>query len=537
MTTRITIGNASSPVKDSDKSYDWTMYVRGSNDFVDKVVFELHPTFSPPSVTVSSPPFEITRRGWGTFDVKVKVFTKDGRSHVYVHALNFSNDGKDSATTYDVKNIAAPSPPATVAAAAAKDSYAKDPQIDALVGQMKAAARIGWMGTRMTGVSVAGMHGHLGNKDWAAPRRITFCDEEARPGYNTKKAHEYSEEPSVLEAKVKLLAKIIRKSKFCTAYTGAGISTASGIDDYASKAKGSVAMKRKKVSGFDAMPTLAHRVLGALHRAGHLKHWVQQNHDGLPQKAGFPPEHLNEIHGAWYDPSNPVVPMSGSLRGDLLDWLAEWERCTDLCLAMGTSLCGMNADRMVETPSRKFAKNKGFGAVIVSLQRTQYDEVSSLRIYAKIDEVMAMLAKEMNLHVRAQAPYAPVLDRKNIVRPDVYRVPYDASGKLTKDASKWQEWDLRTGSEVRVTAGPGKGYVGVVIGKRKKDGHFRIKLPLQREGHPAQGKQWSVYILGSWWLETATNGKFHLLPVVNTGRKPRLGWDKSPPTQYHIGKA
>lgn len=292
-------------------------------------------------------------------------------------------------------------------------------------------------------------------------------------------------------------------------------------------------MKRKKVSGFNAMPTLAHRVLGSLYRAGHLKHWVQQNHDGLPQKAGFPPERLNEIHGAWYDPSNPVVPMTGSLRGDLMDWLLEWEKKADLVLAMGTSLCGMNADRVVVTASKKFVKrHQGQGSVIVSLQRTQYDETSSLRIYAKIDEVMAMLAKEMSLHVPAQSMYKPNLDANCVVANDVFRVPYDKQGRLTKDKSKWQNWDLRIGSEVRVTEGPGKGYVGVVVGKRK-DGHYRVQLPLQREGHRDNGKVWSVYILGSWWLETATNGRFPLLPVVNTGKLPRPGWDKSAPTSYH----
>ena len=53
------------------------------------------------------------------------------------------------------------------------------------------------------------------------------------------------------------------------------------------------------------------------------RHWVQQNHDGLPQKAGYPQQHLNEIHGAWFDPSNPVVPMSGTLREDLMTWLLD----------------------------------------------------------------------------------------------------------------------------------------------------------------------------------------------------------------------
>ncbi len=42
-------------------------------------------------------------------------------------------------------------------------------------------------------------------------------------------------------------------------------------------------------------------------RQGLLHGWVQQNHDGLPQKAGFPQERINEIHGSWYDPGNPVA--------------------------------------------------------------------------------------------------------------------------------------------------------------------------------------------------------------------------------------
>ena len=109
----------------------------------------------------------------------------------------------------------------------------------------------------------------------------------------------------------------------------------------------------------------------ALHKAGFLKHWIQQNHDGLPQKAGFPQRDLNEIHGAWYDPSNPVVMMSGQLRSDLFEWLLQWERQADLVLTLGTSLSGMNADRMVVAAAMRQQASKGQGAVIVSLQRTK----------------------------------------------------------------------------------------------------------------------------------------------------------------------
>lgn len=47
-------------------------------------------------------------------------------------------------------------------------------------------------------------------------------------------------------------------------------------------------------------PTYSHFALTALERGGLLHYYVQQNHDGLPQKACFPQEKINEIHGAWY---------------------------------------------------------------------------------------------------------------------------------------------------------------------------------------------------------------------------------------------
>lgn len=38
--------------------------------------------------------------------------------------------------------------------------------------------------------------------------------------------------------------------------------------------------------------------------------------------------------------------MSGNLRGDLFQRLLEWEDKTDLCLSVGTSMSGMNSDRV-----------------------------------------------------------------------------------------------------------------------------------------------------------------------------------------------
>jgi hypothetical protein len=168
------------------------------------------------------------------------------------------------------------------------------------------------------------MHGFRGNPRWVAPVKVVHCEAEARPGYASRLAHEYEDTEEVLIEKVKLLARLVRESHNCLLYTGAGISTSSGINDYASKK--APTDRPKLYSPYEAQPTLAHKALVAMHKAHYVHYWIQQNHDGLPQKAGLPQACINEIHGSWYDPSNPVVPMQGSLRGDLFSSLLHWEQ-------------------------------------------------------------------------------------------------------------------------------------------------------------------------------------------------------------------
>merc|ERR1712139_37407 len=100
------------------------------------------------------------------------------------------------------------------------------------------------------------------------------------------------------------------------------------------------AIKLKKFDWMDAQPTKTHRVLATMYEEGMFKNWVQQNHDSLPQKAGFPQHALNEIHGSLHDPGNPVIEINGWLREDLSDWLHQWSNKSDLCLALGCSLSG-----------------------------------------------------------------------------------------------------------------------------------------------------------------------------------------------------
>ena len=218
-------------------------------------------------------------------------------------------------------------------------------------------------------------------------------------------ASEYLDAPDVLDAKVTHLARMIRASRSTLAYAGAGLSTAAGIGDYASKAKKSKSRVWKHSEGphmeylKELGPTRGHLVLTALERAGLLHQLINQNHDGLALKACFPLAKLNEIHGSWFDMRNPVVTMSGSIRQDLVDRLEEWEERAQLVVTLGTSLSGLHADDVCEAAAVREAKaQRGLGLVIVSLTKTPLDDSATLRIYAELDVVLDKLRQKLRLN-------------------------------------------------------------------------------------------------------------------------------------------
>merc|ERR1719502_452662 len=161
---------------------------------------------------------------------------------------------------------------------------------------------------------------------------------------------------------------MIEASREMAVYAGAGLSTSAGISDYATKAEDSAARPAAGApsvtcaAGMATLrrlrPTYAHRVLATLGRQGKLKHFVNQNHDGLAFKAGTPPHIVNEIHGGWFDRRNIVVKMSGTLRGDLFDRMERTAATADLTLAVGTSLSGLCADQVADEPARRAAAGR-----------------------------------------------------------------------------------------------------------------------------------------------------------------------------------
>jgi hypothetical protein len=388
-------------------------------------------------------------------------------------------------------------------------------------------------------------HGFLGNRSWAPPVKTQHCDVEARPGYQSEKAHEYEDEEDVLWEKVQLLADLIKKSRHCLIYSGAGLSTSSGISDYATKSNTKFAPAKKK-SGYAAQPTFAHRALVAMQQQGLIQHWVQQNHDGLPQKAGLPQHALNEIHGAWYDPSNPVVPMSGSLRGDLFQDLLLWEQRTDLTISVGTSMCGMNSDRVFTTVSKKSIgdlKKRGgageaeegggcvsLGGVIIGIQKTQYDSLACLHLFSRIDRVFDLLLLALEIDPPPCVVYSPDIPRECQLGPGRFLVRYDSKGqRLSRSSSSSDEdspagctlLDLREGSRVMMVSGPYKGDRGVVTGRLAEEeggGHYRLEFTHTldyRHQCEAVPPYRMTHILGSWYVEAAVKGTLSEIPIVN----------------------
>jgi len=157
-----------------------------------KVVYHLHPTFTPSTVEMfpavnpeENNDFALSRTGWGTFAVRVDLHFQDAATGVVSleHELSFDAGGGESC--YDLPS--APVPPTA-----------------RLPTAPPAPKRC------MEGVSEAAMHGRVGiGKGWLQPQIVHECDEVARPGSNNSSlAHEYQEMPSTLRAKVAVLAEL-----------------------------------------------------------------------------------------------------------------------------------------------------------------------------------------------------------------------------------------------------------------------------------------------------------------------------------------
>eukprot|EP00299_Pterocystis_sp_00344_P011286 c5230_g1_i1.p1 GENE.c5230_g1_i1~~c5230_g1_i1.p1 ORF type:complete len:219 (+),score=54.33 c5230_g1_i1:70-726(+) len=195
-----------------------------------------------------------------------------------------------------------------------------------------------------------------------------------------------------------------------------------------------------------------------------------------------------------------VVQFDEDLRSDLFARLLEWEKKTDLCLTVGTSLSGMNADRVVKTVGRKAARHtRGIlGCAIINLQETGLDDICTLRIFETIDTVMEKLLACLGLDLVEIPDF--LSDSQ-----ETFVVPYDEDGMLDHSCS--MEISMKVGSNLKITSGTYKGCAATVVSVTKQ-GHFRLRV------NPETSERPFLTPVGKWWFQEAERGELPSIPVV-----------------------
>jgi NAD-dependent deacetylase len=247
-----------------------------------------------------------------------------------------------------------------------------------------------------------------------------------------------------MDDKIALVAQKLVKGGRNLVFTGAGISTESGISDF--RSKGGIWEKYRPVY-FDefmsskdarieywkrhralypdlkkAKPNPAHMVVAELHELGLLEAVITQNIDGLHQESGILEENVIELHGntrrvrcmscGKTAPLHeihrriekgdlaPECECGGYLKSDTISFgqampEGEMERATELSrtseffMVVGSTLLVHPAAAM---PGH--AKENGSFLVIVNLSETPYDNVSDVLIRGKAGEILPEILKE-----------------------------------------------------------------------------------------------------------------------------------------------
>jgi NAD-dependent deacetylase len=240
------------------------------------------------------------------------------------------------------------------------------------------------------------------------------------------------------------IAQFLAESKRAIAFTGAGISTESGISDFRSPggiwSRYQPVLFRDFLSSEDARrrywkmkkegyhelkmakPNDGHRVLAALEASGRIVAVITQNIDGLHQDAGS--RRVLELHGTSrhcvclecaerFDPDDiqarlesgveiPVCEHCGgllksatisfgqSLPADVLTEAFDLSMSTDLVLALGSSLV---VEPAASIPLQ--AKNNQARLVIINNVETPLDGLADIVVHQPIGETMSQVLQLM----------------------------------------------------------------------------------------------------------------------------------------------
>jgi len=246
-----------------------------------------------------------------------------------------------------------------------------------------------------------------------------------------------------VDALAEKVADLIIKSRKLVVFTGAGISTESGIPDFRSpggiwdrfdpddftidKFLSSPETRRKQwhilregLLTDKALPNAAHNAIAELHRLGRLDCVITQNVDNLHEKAGVPGDKIFELHGnmQWaicldcgrryafdevksrldsgeeipdcqvcHGTLKPDVVMFGEqLPGRVLQEASRRAMASDLFIVIGSTLVVYPAAYM---PT--YAVQSGAKLVIINLSDTPMDHRAAVLIRAKAGETMTAI--------------------------------------------------------------------------------------------------------------------------------------------------
>lgn len=499
----VTVGNTAEPF--SEGRWRWKVFVEAPPKLISTVQAELHPTFRERHQQLhckKSTVFETDEMiGWGMFSVRLKIrFADVDQPLVVEHRLQFQ--------ACEVRREVDVGPFLASNRKSPNEASTRRTRVD--MDRKNVLTRLRNQPFLASPANPLFFHGRIckGYSGKLSPPDMTWKsalkprdDHDGTPDWLT--ASEYQDDAKTSDAKLAILAQLLRMSNKTVVYSGAGISTAAGIG-MAARGGG-----RTKNLSTTAQPTLTHYTLATLYDAGLIHGWVQQNHDGLPQKAGFPQECINEIHGSWYDPSNPVVLYSGSLKRHECQWMEEEARSADLVLVLGTSLGGLNADQVATRCADRSLRSSSLGMVVINLQQTAHDDKATLRLFGKSDDVLEDLLSHLN-----------EVNLPTVLQPTIYRgerrvlVPYDANGRRSTTSFMW--WDLRPGTKIQLTGNHN-------IHGSEQPRYRYLKAPYQgtvlRYNSLTSGIDLNVggvsFTLGQWWLDAAIRGGASTLPIVN----------------------
>jgi NAD-dependent deacetylase len=248
-----------------------------------------------------------------------------------------------------------------------------------------------------------------------------------------------------LADRITALQELVARARTVVGFTGAGISTESGVPDFRSPNSPWTRNKpipfeaflrspearreawRRKFAMDDlyrgAQPSRGHRALAALVHAGKMPAVITQNIDGLHQDSGIPPERVVELHGngtyatclscgrrheldrirprfeATGEPpdcescggivKSATISFGQSMPEEPMRRARELTLACDLFLAIGSSL--------VVYPAAAFpliAKRNGAALVIINREPTDLDAAADLVVNGEIGTVLGAFLRD-----------------------------------------------------------------------------------------------------------------------------------------------